>query len=152
MEQYMPELSYGTLEFPISGWYDQVQIGYVENDGRLEDYQDRPGFKLFGYTFDGVLVDCVCVRYEEDNENRSQGSIYFDQKGAEELFAPFLPLPKAQFDWLWATLARCQDCLSRIEVAVSYATEESTSDSNSQNMSISGASFTLCTGDYFKDR
>lgn len=148
----MSESRYQTLQFSVSGWYDQVQIGYTPKDGRLEEDQDGPGFKLFGYDSEGVLVECVCFLSDGGNDSRSTGSIYTDQAGTKELFGIYLPLSRASFEWLWATLARCQDCLSEIEVDVAYASEDRGNDSRTQSMLISGASFTLCTGEYFTDR
>ena len=147
----MSKLSYRTLEFSVSGWLDQVQIGYVQNDGRLDEDQDGPGFKLFGYNSEEVLVECVCWPSDGERENRSEGWISVNQSGTEELFSVFLPLPRPRFDWLWATLARCQDCLSKIEVAVNYAPENRENDPETQDMLILGASFTLCAGAYFED-
>ena len=148
----MSKLSYRTLEFSVSGWLDQVQIGYVQNDGRLDEDQEGPGFKLFGYNNEEVLVEFVCWPSEGESTKRSTGWIWMDQAGTVELFSVFLPLPRESFDWLWATLARCQDCLSKIEVAVSYAPENLANDPRKQEMLIMGASFTLCVGDYFKVR
>ena len=71
----MSELSYGTVEFSVSGWYDQVQIGYVSNNGKLDEDQDGPGFKLFGYHWEEVLVECVCWPSEGESDNRLTGWI-----------------------------------------------------------------------------
>jgi len=67
----MSKLSYRALDFSVSGWYDQVQIGYVQNDGRLDEDQDGPGFKLFGYDSEEVLVECVCWLSDGESDKRS---------------------------------------------------------------------------------
>lgn len=140
------------LEFAVSGWIDQIQINYSAADGSLDDHQDRPGFKLFGYTYDGVLVECVCVVYQDDDSNRSVGSIYPNAKGNAELFGLFLVLPPAQFEWLWKTLTRCQDCLSNIEVSLRYEHGGLPKPAGSQKITISIAAFTLRVGEYFSDK
>ncbi len=82
--------------------------------------------------------------------NRSEGRIYVDEEGVEHLFGISLPLPQLRFDWLGATLAQSQNCLSKIEVAVAYTLDEFVKSSNSRDISTSTASFTFCTGEYFK--
>ena len=101
--------------------------------------------------YEKVLVECVCWPPDGESVDRSEGWISLSQSGKEEQYAVFLPLPRPSFDWLWATLARCQDCLSEIEVDISYAPKKREEDPRRQDMLISGASFTLCTGEYFRD-